>query len=181
MTLIKINYRHWHTVGRANYKRDLNPNETRWDIRIHNRTFRKFVVSTFVADFRPHSIYYFQLSGTRNLSQRVQYLMNEILLKTLLLSADAASKVDEIHIQLSVLQRQCNYRDQPLCDTLKVKSFEEIGFIECLKVVMELSTTLLLTFNTTLTFHLIEFSAERKRSSAETPNNERWWITRQQS
>lgn len=61
--------------------------------------------------------------------------MNDILLKTLMLSADAASKVDEIHLQLSVLQRQCNYRDRPLCDTLKVKSFEEMGFIERLKLV----------------------------------------------
>lgn len=61
--------------------------------------------------------------------------MNEILLKTLLLSADASSKVDEIHIQLSALQRQCNYRDRPLCDTLKVKSFEEMGLIEKLKIV----------------------------------------------
>lgn len=142
MTLININYRHWHAVRRANNARDFNPNETRCDIRINNRTFRKFVL-TFVADFRLHSIHYFKLLGTRNLSQRVQYLMNEILLKTLLLSADAASKVDEIHIQLSVLQRQCNYRDQPLCDTLKVKSFEEIGFIECLKVVMHVSTAYL--------------------------------------
>lgn len=64
--------------------------------------------------------------------------MNDILLKILMLSADAAAKVDEIHIQLSVLQRQCNYRDRPLCDTLKVKSFEEMGFIERMKIVSEL-------------------------------------------
>lgn len=63
--------------------------------------------------------------------------MNDILLKTLMLSADAAAKVDEIHIQLSVLQRQCNYRDRPLCDTLKVKTFEEMGFIERIKIVSE--------------------------------------------
>ena len=61
--------------------------------------------------------------------------MNDVLLKTLMLSTDAASKVDEIHLQLSVIQRQCNYRDRPLCDTLKVKSFEEMGFIERLKLV----------------------------------------------
>jgi hypothetical protein len=61
--------------------------------------------------------------------------MNDILLKTLMLSAEAAAKVDEIHIQLSVLQRQCNYRDRPLCDTLKVKSFDEMGFMENLKMV----------------------------------------------
>lgn len=69
------------------------------------------------------------------MSGRVHHLLNDVVLKTLMLSADAASKVDEIHIQLSVLQRQCSYRDRPLCDTLKVKSFEEIGFIEKLKFV----------------------------------------------
>jgi hypothetical protein len=63
--------------------------------------------------------------------------MNDILLKTLMLSAEAAAKVDEIHIQLSVLQRQCNYRDRPLCDTLKVKSFDEMGFMENLKMVRD--------------------------------------------
>jgi hypothetical protein len=52
-----------------------------------------------------------------------------------MLSAEAASKVDEIHIQLSALQRQCSYRDRPLCDTLKIKSFEEMGFVEKLKIV----------------------------------------------
>jgi hypothetical protein len=72
--------------------------------------------------------------------------MNEILLKTLMLSAEAAAKVDEIHIQLSVLQRQCNYRDRPLCDTLKVKSFEEMGFMEKLKMVRELLAGIALMF-----------------------------------
>lgn len=81
----------------------------------------------------PFNYNYFVPAGTRNLSIRVQHLLNEVVLKTLLLSTDAASKIEEIHTQLSVLQRQCNYRDRPLCDTLKVKSFEEMGFIENLK------------------------------------------------
>ena len=59
--------------------------------------------------------------------------MNDILMKTLILSADAAVKVDAIHGQLTDIQKQCNYRDRPLCDTLKVKSFEEIGFIKQMK------------------------------------------------
>ncbi|KAL7022682.1 hypothetical protein ACKWTF_012345 [Chironomus riparius] len=73
------------------------------------------------------------LESTRNLSGRVQHLLNDVVVKTLMFSADAASKVDDIIIQLSVLQRQCSSRDRPLCDTLKVKSFEEVGFIEKLK------------------------------------------------
>lgn len=64
-----------------------------------------------------------------------------------MLSADAASKVDEIHIQLSVLQRQCSYRDRPLCDTLKVKSFEEIGFIEKLKFVSHVHLSIKMRLN----------------------------------
>lgn len=80
----------------------------------------------------------------------MQYLINDILYNTLLLSAEAASKVNDIHVQLSVLQRQCNYRDRPLCDTLKVKSFEEMGFIERLKIVI--IDTLSLANFTVLTF-----------------------------
>ena len=75
----------------------------------------------------------FTFPDTKNLSQRAQHLMNDILMKTLILSADAAVKVDAIHGQLTDIQKQCNYRDRPLCDTLKVKSFEEIGFIKQMK------------------------------------------------
>lgn len=66
---------------------------------------------------------------------RVQHLLNDVVLKALLLAQDTSNKVEEIHTQLTVLQRQCNYRDRPLCDSLKVKSFEEIGFVEKLKSV----------------------------------------------
>lgn len=61
--------------------------------------------------------------------------MNDLSVKSLQLAADAAIKVDEIHTQLSVLQSHCNYRDRPLCDTLKIKSFEEMGIIKKLKMV----------------------------------------------
>lgn len=44
--------------------------------------------------------------------------------------------MEEIQIQLSVLQRQCTFRDRPLCDTLRIKSFEENGIYEALKMVM---------------------------------------------
>lgn len=61
--------------------------------------------------------------------------MDEMLGKLLYLSADAASKVEEIHIQLLFLQRQCNFRDRPLCDTLKVKTFEELMLTDKLETV----------------------------------------------
>lgn len=60
--------------------------------------------------------------------------MNDLSVRSLQLAADAAIKVDEIHTQLSVLQSQCSYRDRPLCDTLKIKSFEEMGIIKKLKM-----------------------------------------------
>lgn len=72
---------------------------------------------------------------TRNLSSKVQFLLNEIVLRALLIASDTGKKIEEIHTQLSVLQRQCSYRDRPLCDTLRVKSFEEIGVVEALKLV----------------------------------------------
>lgn len=59
--------------------------------------------------------------------------MDEMLGKLLFISADAEKKVEEIHSQLLVLQRQCSYRDRPLCDTLKIKRFEELLFIEKLQ------------------------------------------------
>lgn len=73
--------------------------------------------------------------------------MNDLTVRSLQLAADAAIKVDEIHTQLSVLQSQCNYRDRPLCDTLKIKSFEEMGIIRKLKMVTTKSIR-----NKTITF-----------------------------
>lgn len=84
--------------------------------------------------------------------------MNEILFKTLILSADAALKVDEIHIQLSALQRQCSYRDRPLCDTLKVKSFDEMGFIEKLKIVSDFEKKEISTFESFFSSTKTKFS-----------------------
>lgn len=46
------------------------------------------------------------------------------------LAQDSETRLEELHIQLTVLQRQCNYRDRPLCDTLKLKTLEEIGIID---------------------------------------------------
>lgn len=66
----------------------------------------------------------------------IQNITNDLTVRSLQLSADAAIKVDEIHTQLSVLQSQCNYRDRPLCDTLKIKSFEEMGIIRKLNMVI---------------------------------------------
>lgn len=77
----------------------------------------------------------FLFTDTKNISRRVSYFMDEMLGKLLDLSADAASKVKEIHIQLLFLQRECSFRDRPLCDTLKVKTFEELMFSEKLKTV----------------------------------------------
>lgn len=93
------------------------------------------------------------LSGTRNLSGRVHHLLNDVVVKTLMFSADAASKVDDIIIQLSVLQRQCSSRDRPLCDTLKVKSFEEVGFIEKLKFVSRVKLRSTISLNNLNIFH----------------------------
>lgn len=146
MTIIDIYYRYWQASWRKDNEGDINSDGIRVDVRVSKWGFEWLVSYYFCHYIWVNEIAFKDVShlflsffpGTKNLSQRVQHLMNEILLKTLLLSADAASKVDEIHIQLSVLQRQCNYRDRPLCDTLNIKSFEEMGFIERLKVVSRL-------------------------------------------
>lgn len=44
-------------------------------------------------------------------------------MKAILISQDAAQRTDELHVQLTVMQRQCTGRDRPICDTLRLKSF----------------------------------------------------------
>ena len=73
-------------------------------------------------------------------------MLNETLLKALMLANDSAVKIDEIQIQLSVLQRQCNHRDRPLCETLKIKSLEDIGFVSRLKHVSDFNFSNFISF-----------------------------------
>lgn len=60
------------------------------------------------------------------LIQRIQ-LLRQTLHKAIQIAQDASSKMEELQIQLSVLQRQCITRDRPLCDTLRLKNFDEMG------------------------------------------------------
>lgn len=98
------------------------------------------------------------LTDTKNLSRQVSFFMNEMLGKLIFLSADAASKVDEIHMQLLSLQRQCSYRDRPLCDTLKVKTFEELAFLEKLNSVSAWSLKLKFLGISLELFHFLQLN-----------------------
>lgn len=62
-------------------------------------------------------------------------MLQETVGRALKISQEAAARMEELQIQLSVLQRQCTYRDRPLCDTLRIRSFEENGIIDALKTV----------------------------------------------
>lgn len=66
-------------------------------------------------------------------------MLQETVGRALKLSQEAAARMEELQIQLSVLQRQCTYRDRPLCDTLRIRSFEENGVVDALKTVCALS------------------------------------------
>ncbi|XP_055627001.1 prominin-1 isoform X2 [Toxorhynchites rutilus septentrionalis] len=68
-------------------------------------------------------------TSCNNLSRRIS-LLQETLTRAAKISYEAEYRLDELQIQLSVLQRQCNYRDRPLCDTLKIRNFEESGLID---------------------------------------------------
>lgn len=57
---------------------------------------------------------------------RVQ-LLEDVLNKAVLISKEAAQRIEEFQAQLSILQRQCSARDRPLCDTLRLKGFDENG------------------------------------------------------
>ncbi|KAH8384586.1 hypothetical protein KR093_001796 [Drosophila rubida] len=64
-------------------------------------------------------------------------MLQETVGRALKLSQEAAARMEELQIQLSVLQRQCTYRDRPLCDTLRIRSFEENGVVDALKTLQE--------------------------------------------
>ncbi|XP_067627769.1 prominin-1 isoform X2 [Eurosta solidaginis] len=64
-------------------------------------------------------------------------MLQETVGRALKISQEAAARMEELQIQLSVLQRQCTYRDRPLCDTLRIRSFEENGVIDALKTLQE--------------------------------------------
>ncbi|KAM7343526.1 prominin isoform 2-T2 [Cochliomyia hominivorax] len=64
-------------------------------------------------------------------------MLQETVGRALKLAQEAAARMEELQIQLSVLQRQCTYRDRPLCDTLRIRSFEENGIIDALKTLQE--------------------------------------------
>lgn len=58
--------------------------------------------------------------------QRVQ-LLRQTLSNASKIAQNASIKMEDLQIQLSVLQRQCIPRDRPLCDTLRLKNFDEMG------------------------------------------------------
>ncbi|XP_017125522.1 uncharacterized protein LOC108144876 isoform X1 [Drosophila elegans] len=64
-------------------------------------------------------------------------MLQETVGRALKLSQEASARMEELQIQLSVLQRQCTYRDRPLCDTLRIRSFEENGVVDALKTLQE--------------------------------------------
>ncbi|XP_053678459.1 prominin-1 [Anopheles nili] len=68
-------------------------------------------------------------TSSSNLSRRI-HLLQDALARAAKISYEAEYRLDELQIQLSVLQRQCTFRDRPLCDTLRIRNFEDTGLIE---------------------------------------------------
>lgn len=58
--------------------------------------------------------------------------MHDSIMKSILISQEATTRIEELQVQLTVLQRQCTGRDRPLCDTLKLKGFTENHVLETL-------------------------------------------------
>ncbi|KFB49997.1 hypothetical protein ZHAS_00018038 [Anopheles sinensis] len=71
-------------------------------------------------------------TSSSNLSRRI-HLLQDALARAAKISYEAEYRLDELQIQLSVLQRQCTFRDRPLCDTLRIRNFEDTGLIERLR------------------------------------------------
>lgn len=70
-------------------------------------------------------------AGNFEIMHRVQ-LLQDALGKAILISKEATQRIEEFQVQLSILQRQCSSRDRPLCDTLRLRSFEENGILNIL-------------------------------------------------
>lgn len=85
-------------------------------------------------------IFSYIFTGSNNLSHRVS-LLQETLLRAIQIINEVENRLEEIEIQLSVLQRQCSYRDRPLCDTLRVKGIAESGAKDKLRKVVALRLT----------------------------------------
>ncbi|XP_055705243.1 prominin-1-A isoform X3 [Phlebotomus papatasi] len=60
------------------------------------------------------------------------HLLQKSVSRAIVVSADASARIEDLQFQLSVLQRQCLSRDRPLCDTLRLRGFEESGFMRAL-------------------------------------------------
>lgn len=75
-------------------------------------------------------------TGNFEIIHRVQ-LLQDALGKAILISKEANSRIEEFQVQLSILQRQCSSRDRPLCDTLRLRSFEDNGLLNILTRVRE--------------------------------------------
>lgn len=78
------------------------------------------------------NIFLFNFTVNSEIIHRINTLQ-ETLTKALQISSEASTRLDELQIQMSVLQRQCSSRDRPLCDTLKLKSFDEMNILNGLK------------------------------------------------
>lgn len=70
-------------------------------------------------------------AGNFEIIHRVQ-LLQDALGKAILISREATQRIEEFQVQLSILQRQCSSRDRPLCDTLRLRSFEDNGILNIL-------------------------------------------------
>ncbi|GAB0100947.1 Prominin [Sergentomyia squamirostris] len=60
------------------------------------------------------------------------HLLQKSVSRAIVVSADASARVEDLQFQLSVLQQQCLSRDRPLCDTLRLRGFDESGLLRTL-------------------------------------------------
>lgn len=76
------------------------------------------------------------LSANYEITHRVQ-LLQDAVGKAIIISKEATQRIEEFQIQLKILQRQCTARDRPLCETLRLRGFEENGLLNSLTKVCD--------------------------------------------
>ncbi|XP_059607998.1 prominin-1-A [Phlebotomus argentipes] len=63
---------------------------------------------------------------------RKVHLLQKSVSRAIVVSADASARIEDLQFQLSVLQQQCLSRDRPLCETLRLRGFDESGLLRTL-------------------------------------------------
>lgn len=98
---------------------------------LHHLIFRQLIFRRGYACITICAWKFHYCVGNFEIIHRVQ-LLQDALGKAIIISKEATHRIEELQVQLSIVQRQCTTRDRPLCDTLRLRSFDDNGILNTL-------------------------------------------------